>query len=173
MPSNEEIKQIKDEALARPIAAVDPAANDGGKKGFSSLAYESLVEKKPMTYYTAEKLVIDLTSPKEVTSSIAERVAQRNCSVTPPVSGFVLKHSSRAKSGSASERLTIMMSGKVNSAPKMAPGPVRSSVMTNSSTEKGKSACKGSCERSTESEVREFPEVCALLKADLLEDIDA
>ncbi|KAM1217213.1 hypothetical protein ACFX2J_013416 [Malus domestica] len=36
-----------------------------------------------------------------------------------------------------------------------------------------KSANTSSCESSTESEVGEFPKVCALLKADLLEDVNA
>ena len=40
LPQKEEIKQIKDEALARPIAAVEPAANEGGKKRSSSPACE-------------------------------------------------------------------------------------------------------------------------------------
>ncbi|KAM1686180.1 hypothetical protein TB2_033497 [Malus domestica] len=66
-----------------------------------------------------------------------------------------------------------MKSGKVDSAAKVAPRPSPHSVVTDSSAENGKSARVGSCERSTESEVGEFPEVYALLKADLLEDVDA
>ncbi|KAM2408922.1 hypothetical protein ACFX1X_027890 [Malus domestica] len=91
----------------------------------------------------------------------------------PLVFGFVSKHPSRAKSGSASARLTAMKSRMVDSAAKVAPGPVPPSAKTNSSAEKGKSTCIGTCERSTESKAEEFPDVCALLKADLLEDLDA
>lgn len=36
MPLREEIKRIKEEALARPIAAVEPAANESVKKRSSS-----------------------------------------------------------------------------------------------------------------------------------------
>ncbi|KAM1602848.1 hypothetical protein ACFX1Z_029518 [Malus domestica] len=77
------------------------------------------------------------------------------------------------KSGLTSKRVAAMKSRKVNSADKVAPRHVPHSVVTDSSAENGKSAHIGSCEISTESEVREFPEVCALLKADLLEDVDA
>ena len=137
---------------------------------------------------TAEKLIIDLTSPKgakktvepepmkpvapKVTASITERLAQRKGSVTPPVSGFVSKRPSGTKSGSTLERLAAMKSGKVDYAAKVAHEPASSSTVTDSSAEKGKSARMGSCERSTESKVGEFPEVCALLKADLVEDVD-
>ncbi|KAM2959910.1 hypothetical protein FF1_029668 [Malus domestica] len=89
------------------------------------------------------------------------------------MSEFVSKHPLRAKSGSTSERLVAMKSGKVDSAGKVAPRPVSLSAMTDLSTENGKSACTCSCEKSTESEAREFPEFYALLKADLLEDVDA
>ena len=71
LPPKEKIKRIKDEALPRPIAAVEPAAKDGGKKRSSSPACEPSAEKKPRTSSAAhgsssaaEKLVIDLTSPK-------------------------------------------------------------------------------------------------------------
>ena len=109
MPLKEEIKRIKDEALARPIAALQRAANDGGKKRSSSPACEPLAEKKPKTSFAArgsssaaEKLVIDLTSPKgvkktietehekpaapKVTTSITKRLAKWKGLVTPPVS---------------------------------------------------------------------------------------
>ena len=89
MPPKEEIKQIKAEALARPITVVEPAANDGGKKRHSLPVQETSVEKKPKIVRrgsltakevlaekkpktssaacerspAAPKLVIDLTSP--------------------------------------------------------------------------------------------------------------
>ncbi|KAB2602743.1 S ribonuclease [Pyrus ussuriensis x Pyrus communis] len=145
LPLKEEIKQIKDDALARPITVVKPAANDGGKKRYSSLACEPSAEKKPMTSFAArgssfaaKKLVVDLTSPKRAKKTIEPKLAQRKAS-----------RLSRAKSGSAFKRLAVMKSGKEDSATQVAPGP-----------------------RSTESEAEEFPEVCALLKADLLEDVD-
>ena len=50
-----------------------------------------------------------------------------------------------------------MKNGKVDSAAKVAPGPALSSTVTDLFAEKGKSAPIGSCERSIESEVGEFP----------------
>ncbi|KAM1815721.1 hypothetical protein ACFX12_000203 [Malus domestica] len=110
---------------------------------------------------------------QKVITSIAEKLAQRKGSVTLSVFGFVSKRPSGAKSGLTFERLITMKSGKVDSATKVAPRPVLLSAVTDSSTEKGKSARMGSCERSTESEARKFLEVCALLQANLFEDIDA
>ncbi|KAM1763380.1 hypothetical protein ACFX11_002724 [Malus domestica] len=108
----------------------------------------------------AEKLVIDLTSPKrvnktvepepmksatpKVTTYIIERLAQRKGSVVPPVSGFVSKCPSGAKSELAFERLASMKSENVDSAAKVAPGPTHHSVVIDSSIEKGKSARTGS-----------------------------
>ncbi|KAM1382501.1 hypothetical protein ACFX2F_034968 [Malus domestica] len=64
-----------------------------------------------------------------------------------------------------------MKSGKVDSVAKVPLGPVPHSVVTDSSSEKEKSALIGNYERSIKA--REFPEVCALLNVDLLEDVDA
>ncbi|KAM2546510.1 hypothetical protein TB1_017923 [Malus domestica] len=190
------MKQLKDEVRARLIDAIKPAANKGGKKKSSLPACEPLTEKKQKTYSAghggssaAEKLVIDLTSPKgtkksvefelaklaasKVTTFIDERISHWKGSAVPPMFGFMLKLASRAKSGSVSERFASINSGKVDYAAKMASGPVPHFVATNSSAEKGKSARRGNCERSTESEPGEFPKVCALLQANLLEDVDA
>ncbi|KAM2886792.1 hypothetical protein COP2_013834 [Malus domestica] len=185
----EEIKQMKDEALAHPIAAVEPTTNKGGKKRYSLPTCEPSTEKKPKTSFgvcggssAVEKLVIDLTSPKptnkfvepvkpvapKMATCIAERIAQRKGSVVPPVSWFVLKSPSGAKFDLASERLAAMKSDKVDSIAKAAPGPVPHSIATSFFAEKGKSAHMGNCEKSTDSEAREFPKVCALLKATCL-----
>ncbi|KAB2604951.1 S ribonuclease [Pyrus ussuriensis x Pyrus communis] len=171
LPPREEIKQINDEALARPIVAAELAVNGGGKKRSCSPAYEPSVEKKPRTSSTtlgsssaAEKLVIDLTSPKGVKMTVEPELMKP----TAPK-----KYPSGAKSGSASERLAAMKNGKVDFAAKVASGPAPPSALTYSSTEKGKPAHMGSCEKSTESEAEEFPKVCTLLKADLLKDVDA
>ncbi|KAM2935245.1 hypothetical protein COP2_032971 [Malus domestica] len=43
----EYIKQIKDEEFAHPIAAVEPAANEGGNKRSFSPACEPSAKKKP------------------------------------------------------------------------------------------------------------------------------
>ncbi|KAM0960086.1 hypothetical protein ACFX2I_025085 [Malus domestica] len=82
------------------------------------------------------------------------------------------KRTSGAKSGLASERLVIMKSRKVDYAAKVSLGPVLPSAVI-VSAEIRKYAHTGSCERSTKFEAGKFPEVCALLKADLLEDINA
>lgn len=124
-----------------------------------------------------EKLVIHLTSPKgkkkavesepmkpvvpKVATIVAKRIAQREGSVVPSVSGFVSKRMLGTKFGLASERLAVMKNRNVDCA------------ATYSSAKKGKFALTGNCERSTESETREFPEIRALLKVDLLEDVNA
>ena len=61
------------------------------------------------------------------------------------MSWFVSKRVSGAKSGSASERLASIKSRKVDSAVKVASEPILPSVAVDLSTEKGKSACMGSC----------------------------
>ncbi|KAM1003362.1 hypothetical protein ACFX2C_003694 [Malus domestica] len=58
-------------------------------------------------------------------------------------------------------------------AAKVVLGHVPHSAVTDSFAEKGKFARTDSYEKSIESQAGEFPEVCALLKADLLEDVDA
>ncbi|KAB2605840.1 plastidial pyruvate kinase 1 [Pyrus ussuriensis x Pyrus communis] len=173
LPPKEKINRIKDEVLAFPIVAVDLVAIEGGKKRSSSLACEPSAKKKPMTSSAArgrssavEKLVIDPTSPKGV-KMIIEPEPKKLATLK-----FVSKHPLGAKFGFAFERLTTMKSGKVDSTAKVASGPALLFV-TNSYVEKRKSARTGSCEISTESEVREFPKVYALLEADLLENIDA
>ncbi|KAM1581846.1 hypothetical protein ACFX10_029648 [Malus domestica] len=170
MPPKEKIKRIKDEALASPVAVIEPAANGGGKKRYSSPACESLVEKKPKTSSVtrgsssvAKKLVIDLTFLEGAKKTVKPK----------PMKPAAPKCMLGTKSGLTSKRLAAMKSRKVNSADKVAPKHVHSSAMTDSFAENGKSAHIGSCERSTKFEVREFLEVCALLKADLLEDVDA
>ncbi|KAB2595398.1 S ribonuclease [Pyrus ussuriensis x Pyrus communis] len=170
--------------------------NESGKNRSFSPACKPSAEKKPMTYpairgssSAAEKLAINLTSPKgekktvepelvkpaasKVTTSITERLTQRKGSVVLPVSRFVSKRLSGAKSGLTSERLAAIKSENVDSAVKVASKPVFLSAVIESSTKKGKSARTDSCEIFTEFGADEFPKVCALLKADLLEDVDA
>lgn len=117
--------------------------------------------------YAAEKLVVDLTSPKrkkkiiktepvkpaapKVAMTVAERIVQRKGSVVPHVSGFVSKRASRAKSSLVSERLVIVKSGNMDSTTKMTHEPASLSAATKSFTKKGKSARMGSYEKSTES----------------------
>ncbi|KAM1002636.1 hypothetical protein EV1_002957 [Malus domestica] len=66
-----------------------------------------------------------------------------------------------------------MKSKKVDFTAKLASELVPPSAVIDSSAKKGKSAHTGNCERSIEFEAGEFPEVCTLLKANLLEDVDA
>ncbi|KAM3011228.1 hypothetical protein FF2_029958 [Malus domestica] len=65
-----------------------------------------------------------------------------------------------------------MKGEKVDSTAKVVPGPVPPSVVIDSSAKKLMSVRMGSCERSIDYEAGEFLEVCALLKVDLLEDVD-
>ncbi|KAB2617054.1 plastidial pyruvate kinase 1 [Pyrus ussuriensis x Pyrus communis] len=155
-------KADKGRALARPIAAVELAANGCGKKRSSSSACEPSVNSS-----AAEKLVIDLTSLKGAKMTVDLEPVRH------AVPKFVSKRPSGAKSGCAFERLAAMKSRKVDSVAKVASRPVLLSAVIDSSTKKGKSARTDSCERSTKFEAGEFPKVCALLKADLLEDVDA
>ncbi|KAM2950929.1 hypothetical protein COP2_000491 [Malus domestica] len=53
LPPKEEIKRIKDEALACSITTVEPAAYESGKKRSSSPACEPSAENKPRTFYAA------------------------------------------------------------------------------------------------------------------------
>ncbi|KAB2617887.1 hypothetical protein D8674_013756 [Pyrus ussuriensis x Pyrus communis] len=182
LPSRKEIKQIKAEALALPIAVVEPAMPAEKKSKASFAARES-----PPTVH---RLVIDLTFSKgkkdkaarydpmtsailKVASMIVNRIAQRIGSVVPPVLKYVPRHTFRAKSGSHSEKLTIMKSDKVDYAVKVALRPILLAAETSSPTEKEITACVGSCEKSTKPIFREAVEICVLLKPDLLEDIDA
>lgn len=66
-----------------------------------------------------------------------------------------------------------MKSRKVESDAKVTPGLIPHSAVTNSFDEKGKYTHMGSREKSVKLGSEEFPEVYAMLKADLLEDIDA
>ncbi|KAM2977165.1 hypothetical protein FF2_014138 [Malus domestica] len=156
-----------------------------------------LVEKKAKTSSAAhegspavDKLVINLTSSKgkkdkaakyelvtfaipKVASMIADMIAQRRGSVVPLVSKFMLKRLLRAKSGSPLERLAIMKSDKVDPAVRMALKPTPLTAKTDSPVEKEETACVGSCEKSTKPVSREAAEIYALLKPNLLEDIDA
>lgn len=105
-------------------------------------------------------------------TTIAERIAQRKGSMVPLMSRFVSKHPFGAKSGLAFEKLATMKSGNVDSAAKVALGPVHPTYMTDSFVEKEKSTHVDSYEKSTKSVYEEFPEICALLKVDLFEDVN-
>lgn len=61
----------------------------------------------------------------------------------------------------------------MDSTAKVALGPVLTTTRTDSSIENGKSAPMSSCEKSTESVFKEFFDICVLLNANLLEDVDA
>ncbi|KAM1611426.1 hypothetical protein ACFX1Z_000209 [Malus domestica] len=173
LPPREEIKRIKEETLACPIAIVEPAVNEGEKKRSSPPAQEMPAEKKRNTssatregLFATDKLVIDLTSSKrkkdEVTRSepvrsvvphvanmITDKIAQRRGFVVPTVLKFVPKRPSGAKSSSLLERLATMKSDKVDSAAKMAPKPTPLAAETDSPVEKEKTTRIGKCEKST------------------------
>ncbi|KAM1639195.1 hypothetical protein ACFXTN_008513 [Malus domestica] len=196
LPSREEIKPIKAETLAHPIAIVEPTVIEGRKKRPSSPAQEMSAEKKPKTFSAARedlpttpKLVIDLTSPKgendeltrsvpvtfvvvNVASSIAGRIAQHISSYVPLVLKFMPKHPFGAKSGSPLKRLAIMKSDNMSLPAKVVPKPISSAVETDSSTEKNETVRADNCEKSTKSISKEAAEICAILRPSLLEDIN-
>ncbi|KAB2616953.1 copper-transporting ATPase HMA5 [Pyrus ussuriensis x Pyrus communis] len=164
-----EVKRIKADALARLIV-VNTVMNEGGKKRSSSLAQEMLVEKKLKTSSAArrglpaaERPVIDMTS-----TNGKKNEATRSKPVAP-----AMLRMARAKFGSALERLSIMKSDKVDTAAKVALRPTPSAAETDSPARKEETAHVGSCEKSTKSASREAAEICALLKPNLFEDMDA
>ncbi|KAM2088051.1 hypothetical protein ACFX1T_032169 [Malus domestica] len=65
-----------------------------------------------------------------------------------------------------------MKNNKVDFVAKMAPRPISFSVETDSHVKKEVTARVGSCEKSTKSTSGEVVEICALLKPDLLEDMN-
>ena len=85
----------------------------------------------------------------------------------------VPRHLLRAKSGSPLEKLAIIKSHKMDFVAKVAPKPTSSATETDSPAGKEKTACVGSCEKSTKPASREADEICMLLKPDMLEDMDA
>ncbi|KAM2239455.1 hypothetical protein ACFXTI_009008 [Malus domestica] len=66
-----------------------------------------------------------------------------------------------------------MKSDKVDFAAKVAPRPIFFAAEIGSPGEKEETARMGSCEKSIKRVSREVAEICALLKPDLLEDMDA
>ncbi|KAM1444897.1 hypothetical protein ACFX2I_040990 [Malus domestica] len=145
------------------------------KRKTSSAAYEG----SP----TADRLVIDLISSKgkkdeatrsepvmptmpKVANTIANRIAQHRDCVVPLVPKSVTRHSLGVKSGSYLERLATMKSDKVDSAAKVTQRP------TPLTAEKDETARVDSCEKSTKLVYGEATEIHALLKPDLLKDMD-
>ncbi|KAB2600287.1 S2-RNase [Pyrus ussuriensis x Pyrus communis] len=156
LPPREEIKQIKAETLASPIAIVEPAVNEEmlveKKSKASSIAREGLL--------AADKLVINLTFSKRKKDEairyepvapamlkVASRIAQCRGSIMP----LVPKSVPRCP-------VAIMKSDKVDSAAKVAPNPIPLIAKIGLPTE------KRDCSSA---------EICALLKPNMLEDMDA
>ncbi|KAM2489944.1 hypothetical protein PS1_046874 [Malus domestica] len=135
------------------------------------------------------KIVIDLTSSKgekertatfvpvtpialKAASSIVEKIVQRKSSSVPLVPKFVLKRPSKAKPGLPLKRLATMKSDKVPLSAKVAPKTASSASATNSSADKNEAARLGKLEESGKAVSGEAAKICALLKPDLLEDMD-
>ncbi|KAM2824462.1 hypothetical protein COP1_034368 [Malus domestica] len=193
LPPKEEIKRIKADAMARPITVMEPTINEGEKKKHSPSAQEMPTEKKTKIARRGSpvvpKIVIDLTSSKgekertatfvpvtpiasKAASSIAEKIAQRKSSSVPLVPKFVSKRPSKAKPGLPLKRLATMKSDKVPLSAKVAPKIASSTAATNSSVDKNEAARSGRLEESAKAVSGEATEICALLKPDLLEDMD-
>ena len=155
----------------------------------SSAAQEGLDAKRPKTSSAAPggppaapKLVIDLTSKETVgpvpvppavpkaASSIADRIAQRRGSSVPK---FVLKRPLRAKSDSPLEKFTSVKSGTTSSSAKVAPNLVPLAAETKLPSEGGETTCANGPGKSAKSNSKEIAGICALLRPDLLEDMDA
>ncbi|KAM1285431.1 hypothetical protein ACFX2J_027993 [Malus domestica] len=105
--------------------------------------------------------------------TIADSIAQCRGLVMPLVPKSALRCSLGAKFGSSSEKLAITKSDKVDSTAKVALRPIPSVAKIDSSAGKKKTACMGSCEKSTKPVFGEAAEICVLLKPNLLEDMDA
>ncbi|RXI09282.1 hypothetical protein DVH24_033899 [Malus domestica] len=66
-----------------------------------------------------------------------------------------------------------MKNDKVDFDAKVVPRPISLATKTGSPAEKKKTTSMGSCEKSTKPVSGEVAEICALLKLDLLENMDA
>ncbi|KAM1151339.1 hypothetical protein ACFX19_034669 [Malus domestica] len=108
----------------------------------------------------------------KMASTIADRIAHYRGFVMPPVSKSSLRCPLGAKSGSTLEKLATMKSNKVDSVAKVASKPTPFTTETDSSTEKNETAHVGNCEKSTKLVYGEATKICALLKPDILEDMD-
>ncbi|KAB2596021.1 hypothetical protein D8674_031471 [Pyrus ussuriensis x Pyrus communis] len=143
----DEVKQIKAKVLVHPIVVVKPAANEGGKKRYSSSAQEMRLRKSQrlilLRARAARSVLVTFAIPK-VASSIADKIAQHRNSVVPSMPKFVPKCLSEAKFGSALERLVIMKSNKVPSPTKVAPKLIPLTAETDSSAESKETARVGS-----------------------------
>ncbi|KAM2168040.1 hypothetical protein ACFX1Q_037531 [Malus domestica] len=153
-------------------------------------------EKKPKTSFAAcegspitPRLVIDLTYSKgtkdgvtrsepvmttmlKIASSIVDRIAQHRGSIVPPLLKPVLRRPLGAKSGSSLERLANMKSNKVDSAAKVTPRPTPHAAETDSPAGNEETTRVGTCKKSTKPAFGEAAEICALLKPDMLDDMD-
>ncbi|KAM1489389.1 hypothetical protein ACFXTO_032660 [Malus domestica] len=165
------MKMIKADTLARPIAVVEPAANEGGKNKSSPPTQEMSVEKKPKTssaaregLLVADKFVIDLTSSKGKKYEKFHRA---------PNAEIYAKTFVGAKSSSPLEKHANMKSDKVDSAARVAPKPTPLAIEIDSPTEKEETAHVGSYEKSTMLVSGEAAEIYALLKPYMLEYMDA
>ncbi|KAM0989655.1 hypothetical protein ACFX2A_013703 [Malus domestica] len=106
-------------------------------------------------------------------STIANRITQHRSSVVPSMPKSIPRHLLGAKSGSPLKMIATIESNKVDFAAKVVLGPIPFAAETGSTTGKDKSASVGSYEKSTKPVSGEFTEICALLKSDLFEDMDA
>ena len=126
--------------------------------------------------------MIDLTSKEtsglvpvapavpKAASSIADRIAQRRGSSVPK---FVLKRSHGVKSDSPSEKLASVKSGMTFSSAKVTPNLVPPAAEIKLPAERDETACANGPGESAKSNSKEAAEICALLRPDLLEDVDA
>ncbi|KAM2816178.1 hypothetical protein COP1_040446 [Malus domestica] len=108
----------------------------------------------------------------KIASTIANRIAQHRGFVVPPMSKSMLRRPLGAKSGSPLKRLATMKSDKVDSTAKVAPRPIPLAAKTSSPTEKEETTQVDSCEKSTKPVFGKVAKIYALLKPDLLEDMD-
>ncbi|KAM2715786.1 hypothetical protein EV2_045345 [Malus domestica] len=121
LPSRKEIKRIKAEAEACPIAVVKPAADE---KRSSLPSQEVQVEEKPKTSSKGTKDEVARFEPvtpamPKMASSIVDRIAQHKGSIVPPVPKPMPRRPLGAKSSSLLKRLANMKSDKVDYAAKV------------------------------------------------------
>ncbi|KAM1121518.1 hypothetical protein ACFX19_003232 [Malus domestica] len=90
----------------------------------------------------------------------------------PPVPKFLPKRPLWAKSGSPLEKLATMKSDKMDFATKVAPKPTPQAAEIDYSVEKKETARVDSREQSTKPVFGEAAEICALLRIDMLKDMD-
>ncbi|KAM1156450.1 hypothetical protein ACFX2B_026954 [Malus domestica] len=153
MPAEKKTKTARGDSPAVPKIVIDLTSSKGEKERTATFV--------PVTPITSK-----------VASSIAEKIAQRKNSSVPLIPKFVPKRPFETKPGLPLKWLATMKSDKVPLFAKVAPKTASSAAATNSSADKNEVSRSGRLEESAKAVSGAAANTCALLKPDLLEDMD-